>query len=87
MDTESMIYDTLKFMALIEKTILVQTEYQYPFAIVYEQEVKFYIFHQHNLTNDQWYERFNTKVDIRSTIGFTRQHKFLIKYVAQESNI
>ena len=40
-------------MALIEKTILAQTEYQYPFATVYEQEVAFYSFNKHNLTNDQ----------------------------------
>ena len=34
-------YDPLKFMALIEKTILAQTENQYPFATMYEQEVAF----------------------------------------------
>ena len=32
-------YDPLKFMVLIEKTILDQIEDQYPFATVYEQEV------------------------------------------------
>ena len=86
-DTASMSYNPLKFMALIEKTILSQTEYQYPLATVYEQEVKFYSFHQYNLTEDQWCERFNTKVDIRSSIVVTRKHKVLLKYVAQESNI
>ena len=35
--TASAIYDPLKFMALIEKTILAQTEDQYLFATVYEQ--------------------------------------------------
>ena len=74
-------------MALIDNTIFFQTEDQYPFAIVYKQEVEFWSFHQQNLTNDQWYESFNTKVDIRYDIGVTRQHKFLIEYVAQESNI
>ena len=47
----------------------------------------FYSFHQHNLTSDQWYERFNTKVDIASAIGSTIQHKVLIEYISQESNI
>ena len=81
-DTVSASYDPLKFMALIEKTILTQTEDQYSFATMYKQKLAFYSFCQHNLTKDQWYERFNTKVDIGSAIG-----KFLLKYVAQESNI
>ena len=82
-----MIYDSLKFMDLIERTILAQTEYQHPFSTIYEQEVEFYSFHQQILTNDQCYDKFNTKVDTRFSIGVTRQHKYLIKYVAQESNI
>ena len=86
-DTASTSDDTLKFMAFIEKTIFYQTEDQHPFTTVYEKEVVFYNFHQHNLTNDQWYERFNTKVDIGSAIGATRQHKILLEYVDQESNI
>ena len=58
-----------------------------PICTVYEQVVEFYSFRQQNLTNNQWYERFNTKVDIGSAIGVTRQHKVLLKYVVQESNI
>ena len=46
----------------------------------------FYSFHQQNLTNDQWYKRFNTKVDIGYSIGVTRQQKVLLEYFAQESN-
>ena len=86
-DTARTRYDPLKFMDFIENTTLAETEYQYPFATVYEQEVAFYSYHQQNLTNNQWYERFNTNVDIRSAIGVTRQHKLLLEYVAQESNI
>ena len=86
-DTESTSYYPFKAKALIEKTILSQTEYQYPFDTVYEQEVAFYSFHQKHLTNNQWYERFNTKVDIGSTIGVTRQYNVLLKYIAQEYNI
>ena len=37
------------------------------------------------MTNTQWYERFNTKVDIYDSIGVTRQHKALLEYVVQES--
>ena len=71
-DTSRINYDPLKFMAFIEKIIWALTEYQYPFATVNKQEVAFYIFDQPNLTNDQWYDRFNNKVDIGSVIGVTR---------------
>jgi hypothetical protein len=77
-------YDPLLLYRLIEKTILAQTEDQYPFATVYEQESSFYSFRQEQMTNPQWYERFNTKVDVGEAIGVTRQHKVLLEYVAQE---
>jgi hypothetical protein len=80
----SISYDPLPLYRLIEKTILAQTEDQYPFATVYDQELAFYSFRQETLTNPQWYERFNTKVDVGEAIGMMRQHKVLLEYVAQE---
>ena len=77
-------YDPLSLYCLIEKTILAQTEDQYPFATVYKQELGFYSFRQETLTNAQWYERFDTKIDVGEAIGVTRQHKVLLEYVAQE---
>jgi Reverse transcriptase (RNA-dependent DNA polymerase) len=77
-------YDPLLLYRLIEKTILAQTEDQYPFATVYDQEASFYSFRQEQMSNPQWYERFNTKVDVGEAIGVTRQHKVLLEYVAQE---
>jgi hypothetical protein len=38
------------------------------------------------MSNPQWYEKFNTKVDVRSAISVTRQHKVLLEYVAQENH-
>ena len=35
------------------------------------------------MTNDQWYERFNTKVDVGTSIGVTRQHSVLLEWTAQ----
>ena len=64
--------------------VLSQTEYQYPFATVYNQELCFYAFRQDNLSDPQWYERLNKKVDVREEIGVIRQHKVLLEYVAQE---
>ena len=34
--------------------------------------------------NAQWYERFNTNVNVSNAIGITRQRKVLLEYVAQE---
>ena len=61
-------YKPLALLDLIEKTVLDQTEDQYPFAIVYAQEILLYGFHQNILTNDQWYDRSNTKVDVGTSI-------------------
>jgi hypothetical protein len=53
------------------KTTLVQTEDQYPFATVYDQELNFYSFWQETMSNPQWYKKFNTKVDVELAIGVT----------------
>jgi hypothetical protein len=81
----SISYDPLTLYRLIERTVLAQTEDQYPFDTVYDQELSFYLFKQKNMSNPQWYERFNTKVDVSGAIGVTRHHKVLLEYVAQES--
>jgi hypothetical protein len=84
-NTVIILYDPLTLYQLIERTVLAQTEDQYPFATVYDQELSFYLFKKENLSNPQWYERFNTKVDVNGAIRVTRQHKVLLEYVAQES--
>ena len=76
--------DPLTLYQLIEKTILAQMEDQYPFATVYDQEMALYGSCQEKLMNAQWYECFNTKVDVGKAIGVTCQHKVLLEYVAQE---
>jgi hypothetical protein len=79
-------YDPLTLFKLIEKTILAQTEDQYPYATLYEQECTLYSFNQNTLTNEQWYERFNTRIDVGSAIGVTRQHRILLDHVASEAS-
>jgi hypothetical protein len=79
-------YDPLELYQLIEKMTLAQMEDQYPFATVYDQELNFYSFWQETMSNPQWYKKFNTKVDVASAIGITRQHKVLLEYVAQENH-
>ena len=64
-------YDPLTLYRLIKKTVLGQTEDQHPFAMVYNQELGFYAFRQDTVSNPQWYERFNIKVDVGEAIGVT----------------
>jgi hypothetical protein len=82
--TVSTSYDPLTLYRLIERTVLAQTKDQYPFATLYDQELVLYSFKQESLSNPQWYERFNTKIDFGDAIGVTHQHKVLLEYVAQE---
>jgi hypothetical protein len=39
------------------------------------------------MSNLQWYEKFNTKVDVGLAISITQQHKVLLEYMAQENHI
>jgi hypothetical protein len=39
-------YDPLNLYRLVERTVLAQTEDQYPFSTVYDQELSFYLFKQ-----------------------------------------
>ena len=52
--------------------------------MVYNQDLGFYSFSQDTMSNLQWYERFNVKVDFEEAIGMTRQHKVLLEYLSQE---
>ena len=69
---------------MIKNTVLGQTEDQYPFAMLYRQDLGFYTFIQYTLSNLQWYEIFNTEVYVREAIVVTWQHNVLLEYVAQE---
>ena len=57
-------YNPLILLQFIHKMVLAQTEYQYPFATVYNQKLAFYTFLQRSMTNPQWYDCFNTKDDV-----------------------
>ena len=76
-------YEPFQLLALIKKTVLAETEYQYPFATFYKQWCSVYSFSPNTLINEQWYERFNTKIDVGSTIDIIRQHQVLLCHVAE----
>ena len=63
-DNNSESYDPLTLLKLIQKNILSQTKDQCCYATVYNPACALYGFNQHNLTNEQFYDIFNTKVDV-----------------------
>ena len=82
----SISYDPLVIINIIKKTVLAQIEEKYTFTIVYNQELSIYGFQHYNMTSDQWYEKLNTKVDVRNAIIVTRQHNFLFKWTSQQEH-
>ena len=83
--TVSTSFNPLALYSLIEKTVLTQSETLYQFATIYAQEQAFYSFRQDTtMSNTQWYERFNTKLDVGTAVGVTHQHKGLLDCVAME---
>jgi hypothetical protein len=72
-------YDHLTLYQLIERTVLAQTEDQYPFANAYDQELSFYSFKQESLSNPQWYGQFNTKVYVGESIRVNHQHTVMLE--------
>ena len=83
-DNKSESYDHPTLLKIIEKTILAETQYQYCYSTLYNQECELYGFNQQNLTNEQYYDQLNTKIDVGEATGITRQHHVLVEYTAQE---
>ena len=65
----SVSYKPLELYKLIERVILKQTEDQYPVAALWEQLTNVVNAKQGNLTNKEWYDRFNTKVEVAKSVG------------------
>jgi hypothetical protein len=61
-------------------------EDQHPFAAACDQELStFCSFRQvDSMSDPQWCERFNTKVDVGDAIGVTHQRKSLLEWMATE---
>jgi hypothetical protein len=43
-------------------------------------------FHQEGLTNAQWYEKFNTRVDVAESIGVSFESKGLLEHQTKEDH-
>ena len=53
---------------------------------MHEQERTLYTYHQNVITNDQWYEKFNTQSTDANGIVVARQHKVLLEHADQEKH-
>ena len=62
-------YKPLELYKLMERVILKQSEDQYPLAALWEQLTNVTNARQGNLTNNKWYDRFNTKVEVAESVG------------------
>ena len=79
-DKKSRSCNPLQILALIKKTVLAQTEDQYPFTAFYKEQCSIYSFSQNTLIKKQWYARFNIKIDVGSDISVTRQQQVLLSH-------
>jgi len=75
-------YKPLDLYKLIERVILRQTEDQYPVAAVWEQLVSVYSSKQGNMTNNEWYERFTTKIEVAESVGCEFEFPKIWEYCA-----
>ena len=62
---------------------MAHTENKYFYETVYDQECEFYGCNKHNLTTEQYYDKYNTKVYVGEGIGITKQHRVVMEYTAQ----
>ena len=61
--------DPLQLLDLIEKTVRLTSTDNYVFAVAYKQHKDFYNFQQNNLSNNLYYDKFNTRVTVAKAIG------------------
>ena len=80
----SVSYKLLELYKLIKRVILKQTEDQYPVTALWEQLTNVVNAKQGNLTNNKWYDRFNTKVEVAKSVGVNFNFEKIWEYCAQE---
>ena len=73
-------HDPLQMYSLIERTVLAQTEQCNPIATVIEFKLKLYLFEQWTLSNADWYEQFNTKVDNATSLDVVLYDSCALKH-------
>jgi hypothetical protein len=84
--TVSVSYKPLELYKLIKRVILKQTEDQYPVAALWEQLSNVANAKQGNLTNNEWYDCFNTKVEVAESVDVSFDFKKIWEYCALEAH-
>jgi hypothetical protein len=84
--TVSVSYKPLELYKLIKQVILKQTEDQYPVAALWEQLSNVADVKQGSSTNNKWYDRFNTKVEVVKSVGVSFDFKKIWEYCALEAH-
>ena len=82
----SVSYDPLLLYKLMERVIMKQTEDQYPVAALWEQLCNVTLAKQGNMTNIEYYERLNTKIDVAESAGVFFNYERIWEYCAQEAH-
>jgi len=73
----------LKLYKLIESVVLKQTKDQYPVAAVWDQYSSVFNARQGSLPNTEWYEKFNTKVEVAESVGCVFGQDKILDYCAE----
>jgi hypothetical protein len=76
-------YKPLELYKLIESVVLKQTMDQYPVAAVWDQYSAVFNAKQGSLPNIEWYERFNTKVEVAESVGCVFGHDKILDYCVE----
>jgi hypothetical protein len=72
--------DPLLLYSLIERTVMTQTEQRNPFKTAFELKLELYQYEQGAMSNTDWYERFNTKVEIATALEIVFCDPCLLKH-------
>jgi hypothetical protein len=84
--TISASYKLLELYKLIEQVILKKMEDQYPVAALPEQLSNVANAKQGNSTNNEWYDWFNTKVEVVKSVRFSFNFEMVWEYCAMEAH-
>ena len=74
----------LDLLSFLERTTPAQSNDQYPHMTVYDKERQLFSYHQNNLSNDQYDEKFNTKCDVAKAVGVTKVHRACMERTAMD---
>jgi len=74
----------LELAKLIAKTIIAQSDDQYCCKTIHEQSCSLLGFQQSQLSIADYYEKFNTRVDVSQSVGVRQVHPAAVKVIAKE---